>query len=216
MKSAPVKKRRPYDARHRLERAERTREAVLDVARAAFVADGYAATTLAAVAERAGVSVETIYKAFGGKPGLVRAIFERGLRGRGDKPAESRSDGISANAPDGQTIVRAWGRFSAEIAPLVSPILLLMRTAAASDPELGVLLREHDEQRLARMRQNARVLAKRGFLRRGVTVERAAEIMWGYTSAEIYDLFVVRRGWTPERLGAFIADSMEAALLEPQ
>jgi hypothetical protein len=63
------------------------------------------------------------------------------------------------------------------------------------------------------MRQNARKLSDRGFLRKGMTVERAAEIMWGYASAELYDLFVHRRGWSPEQLGEFVADGLAAALL---
>jgi hypothetical protein len=99
---------------------------------------------------------------------------------------------------------------------MVSPILLLLRTAAATDPELAALQRETDELRLSRMRHNARVLASRGPLRDGMTVERAAEIMWAFTSPELYDLFVLRRGWTPEQLGAHTAETMMAMLLPPQ
>ena len=44
------------------------------------------------IASAVGVSVDTIYKAFGGKPGLVRAIRERALQGDGPEPAEARSD----------------------------------------------------------------------------------------------------------------------------
>ena len=66
------------------------------------------------------------------------------------------------------------------------------------------------------MRQNARMLADRRFLRKGVTVERAAEIMWAYTSPEFYDLLVVGRGWTPDRFGEFVASALAAALLPAQ
>ena len=69
-----VKKRRSYDASARRARAQRTRSTILEVARRRFLGEGYATTTVAAIAADAGVSVETIYKAFGGKPGLVRAI----------------------------------------------------------------------------------------------------------------------------------------------
>jgi AcrR family transcriptional regulator len=213
MKDAHVKKSRTYDARNRLEQARRSREAVLDVARSAFMKDGYANTTIAAIARTAGVSVETVYKSFGGKAGLVRALYERGLAGRGPRPAPDRSDAMSAREPDGRAIVRNWGVLMAEVSPLVSPILLLVRSAAEADAELASLLRESDELRLTRMRQNAGVLAERGFLREGVTVEKAAEVMWTYTAPELYELLVVRRGWTPEELGAFAARALEAALL---
>jgi AcrR family transcriptional regulator len=208
-----VKGARTYDGRGRQERARLTRERAIDVARAVFLEKGYGATTIAAIAEQAGVSVETIYKAFGGKPGLIRAIHERGLEGRGAVPAESRSDSTSSSERDPNAIIDKWGALVAEVSPLAAPILLLVRTAAAADDELSSLFREIDEARLSRMKRNAAVLKRRGFLRKGVTVDTAAEIMWAYTAPELYDLLVIRRGWSPEELGAFVAAALKAALL---
>ena len=208
-----VRKSRSYDARGRMEQAQRNRENIIEVARRAFLERGYAATTINAIAQEAGVSIETIYKSFGGKAGLVRAIYERGLAGRGDRPAPERSDAMSAREADPRAILRHWGALTAEVSPLVSPILQLVRSAATTDPELAELLSESDAQRLTRMRRNARVLVDRRFLRKGVTAERAAEILWAYTSPELYDLFVMRRGWTPERFGEFVASALTAALL---
>ena len=208
-----VRKSRPYDARGRMEQAQRNRENIIEVARRVFLERGYAATTINAIAQEAGVSIETIYKSFGGKAGLVRAIYERGLAGRGDTPAPERSDAMSAREADPRAILRHWGALTAEVSPLVSPILQLVRSAATTDPELAELLSESDAQRLTRMRRNARVLVDRRFLRKGVTAERAAEILWAYTSPELYDLFVMRRGWTPQRFGEFVASALTAALL---
>jgi AcrR family transcriptional regulator len=208
-----VKKIRPYDARGRLEQARQSRERVIDVARAAFFERGYAGTTIGAIAEGAGVSVETIYKGFGGKAGLVRAIHERALEGSGPTPAETRSDAMSASEEDPRALIGKWGTLMAEVSPLVSPLLLLVRAAAEAEPELASLLRESDERRLSRMKQNARVLARRGFLREGMSVDEAAEIMWAYTSPELYDLLVVRRNWTAAKLGAFAAEALAASLL---
>jgi DNA-binding MarR family transcriptional regulator len=212
---AGVKRSRAYDGRGRQEQARATRERVIDVARSVFLENGYGPTTVQAVAAKAGVSVETIYKGFGGKPGLVRAIQERGLEGRGPRPAESRSNEVSAREEDPRVIVKRWGDFVVEISPIVSPMHLLIRSAAASEPELASLLREIDDARLARMTQNARMLEDRGFLRPEVSVDEAAEIMWGYTAPELYELLVVRRGWSPRDLGTFVAEALEAALLRP-
>jgi AcrR family transcriptional regulator len=207
------KRIRRYDASGRQKRARETRDRVLDVARTSFFRHGYGDTTLTAIAEAAGVSAETIYKRFGGKSGLVRAIYERALQGAGPRPAEERSDAMSAAETDPRAIVRAWGKLTAEVAPRVAPFALLVGAAAESEPELASLLRDIDTRRLARMTQNAHVLARRGFLRKGVTVAAAAEIMWTYTAPELYGLLVVRRKWTPARLGAFVAEAMSAALL---
>lgn len=207
------KKARTYDARARVEQARKSRENVIDAARRAFLANGYAQTTITAIASEAGVSVETIYKAFGGKTGLVRAIYERGLEGREATPAPQRSDAMSATEPSPNSLVRNWGALSAEVAPLVAPILLLVRAAAATDPDLAELLEQTDEQRLTRMRHNAAVLAERGFLRPGVSLDAAGDIMWTCSSPELYDLLVLRRGWTAARFGEFVGKTLEAALL---
>jgi AcrR family transcriptional regulator len=212
---ARVKKAREYDSSGRREQSRKTREKLIEIAREEFLERGYAATTLASVAEKAGVSVETVYKGFGGKAGLARAIYERGLAGRGPTSAPRRSDEIQELETDPRNIIRSWGAFVAEVSPLVSPILLLVRTAAATDPELVSLLEESDRERLARMRHNARRFARRGFLRDGVTVNRAADVMWTYTAPELYDLLVNRRGWSPKQFGEFVASAMIAALLAP-
>jgi AcrR family transcriptional regulator len=211
-----VKSRRRYDSPRRAEQARQTRAAVTSAAQRLFLRDGFAATTIAAIAAEAGVSAETIYKAFSGKPGLVRAICEQALAGEGPVPAETRSDDLQASEPDPRKIIRGWGRLSAEIAPRVSPILLLLRAAALTDPQMAILRGEIEAGRLTRMIRNARTLADGGHLRAGMTTKHAGEIMWTYSSPDLYELLVVTRRWPPQEYGTFIADAMIAALLPPQ
>src|SRR5947199_9032233 len=148
---APVKQRRSYDSTRRREQARQTQEMIIDAARRRFLDGGFASTTIAAIASEAGVSVDTIYKTFGGKPGLVRAICQEALAGAGPVPAEERSDAMQAAQTDPHRIIRAWGTLTTEVAPRVAPILLLVRDAAASDPEMASLQVELDEQRLQPM-----------------------------------------------------------------
>ncbi len=212
-KLSAVNSKRRYDSSGRRERARQTRDLIVEVAEGLFLADGYAATTVAAIAAAAGVSVETIYKGFGGKPGLVRAIVERGLVGAGPVPAERRSDHIRDTEPDPRQILAAWGRFITEIAPRVAPILLLARDAAASDPEVAATLDQISAARLERMTLNARGLAGAGHLRPGITLTEAADILWAYSSPELYGLLVIRRGWSPDRFGRFVGQALISALL---
>ena len=209
------KKTRTYDATTRVEQARRGRERLIEVAQRAFMNRGYAATTMAEIAGEAGTSVETIYKAFGGKTGLVRAIYERGLAGRELIPAPARSDAMSATEANPRALVRKWGALTAEVAPLVAPILLLIRAAAVTNPELLELLEETDAQRLKRMGDNADVLAKRAFLRSGVSRNDARDVLWTCSSPELYELLVLRRGWTAEQFGEFVSNTLESALLRP-
>ncbi len=208
-----VKEKRPYDGRRRREQARHTRDRVLEAAQRRFLSDGYAATPIAAIAADAGVSADTIYKAFGGKPGLVRAIRAKALEGEGPVRAEDRSDVVQARETDGRKIIEAWGALTAEVAPRVAPILLLMRAAAATEPECEALLAELDQDRGRRMSANARRLRDGGHLRAGITLAQATDVLWTYSAPELYELLVLRRGWSPGRYGKFVADAMISALL---
>ena len=161
----------------------------------------------------AGVSEETVYKAFGNKIALLRAIRDQALAGVGPVHAERRSDRMQASENDPRQIIRGWGVLTMEVAPRVAPVLLLVRDAAASDPELARLQAEMDAARLTRMTHNAQTLLKGRHLRRGITLDEAADVLWTYSSPELYEMLVIRRGWDVERYGRFIADSMIAALL---
>ncbi len=211
--SGPVKPKRRYDSSRRRRQALHTREAILETARQLFLTNGYAATTIAIIAEGADVSVETIYKRFGGKPGLVRAIAENGLEGAGPIPAEQRSDEMRTLERDPYRVMQVWGTFVSEVAPLAAPIALLLRTAAATDPEMAGLLEELDRTRLARMEHNARQLFERGNFRKGITLEHARDVLWAYSSPELYELLVLRQRWPQDRYGRFVAEAMIAALL---
>jgi AcrR family transcriptional regulator len=163
------------------------------------------------VAAAAGVSVETIYKTFGGKPGLVRAICDRALAGRGPIHAEVRSDEMAAREQDPREIIRQWGVLTTEVAPRISPIVLLLRDAAAHDREMAALQAELEAQRLVRMTHNAGALA--GHLRPGLSLEEAGVILWTYSSPELYELLVVKQSWPLDRYGTFVADALIGHLL---
>src|SRR5256885_14705769 len=133
-RAGDVKGKRPYDATRRRAQARRNHTRIVESAERLFRRDGYASTTIAAIAAEADVSVDTIYKSFGGKAGLVRAIRTQALEGEGPVPAERRSDQLHERESDPRAIIQAWGALSAEVAPLVSPVLHLIRDAATSDP----------------------------------------------------------------------------------
>jgi AcrR family transcriptional regulator len=209
-----VKPRR-YDASRRREQARRTRQAITDAARRRFLRDGYTTTTIASIAEDAGASVDTIYKSFGGKAGILRGMCEDALTGAGPVPAEQRSDAMQAAETDPARMLRGLGTLTTEVAPRIAPLLLLLATAAEADSAVAQLRTELDTARLARMTQVARTLAGKAQLRDGQSVEEAADIMWTYSSPELYRLLVLNRGWTPARYGQFVGESLVDALLGP-
>jgi AcrR family transcriptional regulator len=207
-------KRRRYDASRRRVEAARSHARVLEVAERLLLSNGYAATSVAAVATAAGVSAELIYKAFGGKAGLVREIQRRGLLGAGPVAAPERSDAVSATDIDARSLLREWTRLSTEVAPRVAPIMLLVRSAAETDADLADLLEQMAAQRLDRMALNAERLTAHAGVRRDLTIEQIRDVMWTYTSPDLYDLLVGQRGWTVDQYRDFLFHGLSGQLLE--
>jgi AcrR family transcriptional regulator len=212
-----VKMPRTYDATRRREQAQENRARVLDAARARFLADGYTATTIPGVARDAGVSVQTVYKAFGNKAGLLKAVFDVAVTGD-DQPIpvaeRNQVKQIQAEA-DPKTKLRMYSEYFVQGAQRGVAVGLLARDAASGDPAAAAVWDQIQQQRLTGMGQLARHLHAGGHLPAGTAVEEARDILWTFTSPELWDLLVIQRGWTPARYGHWLADMLTAALLTP-
>ena len=134
--SIPVKSSRRYDSSHRQQQAQTTRRAVLAAARTLFLEHGYAATTLAEIAGQAGVSVETIYKGFANKAGVLKAVFDVAVAGDDAPTPMTERDVIQAviNEPDAARKITTYTDHLAAAAGRAVPVQLLARDAAAADP----------------------------------------------------------------------------------
>ena len=209
-----VKQPRGYDSSKRVARAVATRAAVVAAARARFLTEGFANTTVAAVADDVGVSVESIYKSFGGKSGMLRAVYQSALAGAGGAHAEVRSDAMAERSIRARDIIAGWMVLMAEVMPRVAPILLLVRDAGKSDADAALLHRELNEARLSRMQANARALMRARGVRAGLSAANIADVLWLYSGAELYELLVVERQWSVSRMTSFVGAAMVAALVD--
>ncbi|MBW0115466.1 TetR/AcrR family transcriptional regulator [Pseudonocardia abyssalis] len=212
-----VKGRRGYRAPRRAEQAAGTRRAVLDAARELFLAHGYAATTVAQIAERAGVNVDTLYASVGRKPELLREVVETAISGSDRAlPAEQR-DYVRRirEATGAQMKIEIYAAAVAEMGPRTAPIFTALRDAAGRDPQCARLRTEVTRRRAGNMLLFAADLRATGELRADLTDDEVADIVWSTNSAEYYVLLVHERGWTPERFGAHLADLWCRMLLAP-
>lgn len=214
--SDDVKTRRAYNSAARQEQARRTRRAIVQSARDEFLERGFSATTMAVIATRAGVSVQTVYKAFGNKAGLVKAVFDTAIAGDDEPtPMLERTQLMRARAePDPRRKLVLYGRFLTAVAPRHVPIQLLVRDAAATDQEAAAAWENLQQERLQGMARFAKSLHDEGHLREGVSAREARDVLWTYNSAELFQLLVLQRGWTPRRYGTWIAHQLIAALLD--
>jgi AcrR family transcriptional regulator len=207
----PVKRR--YDATGRRQAAARTRAAILDAARELFGERGYAATSMAVIADRAGVALDTVYASVGRKPELARLLIETSISGTDEAvPAEQRDyvQAIRAAADAGAKIA-IYASAMAAIAPRLALVLGIIQQAAPAEPELARLWNQVAERRAANMRLFVADLASVHPLR--LDHDEAADIIWATNATELYQLLVGQRGWSPERYERFLADTWHRLLL---
>jgi AcrR family transcriptional regulator len=217
VKPEDAKPRRRYDSRRRQAQAAQTRHEILGAAHRLFLERGYAGTTLASVAEGAGVVVETIYRAFGGKAGLFKAVVEAAVAGgaaRAERSPEQRPaiQAVIAEA-DPRRQLELYAATQPGIHARIGPLFRVLAEAAAADPELAEVSRQMDEQRLAGMGRFAQLLADRGALRPGLSVDEARDVLWTLNSHAVHDLLVVRRGWPPGRYRDWLSATLARTLL---
>jgi AcrR family transcriptional regulator len=210
----PDEVKRPYDAGRRQALARESRARVLDAARRQFLAAGYAATTLARIAAEAGVSVPSINKSFGNKAGLLRALFDVAIVGDDEPVPLAQRNWITAihAEPDARRKLQMYASVLAEMLPRTAPIQLLIRQAS-DDPSIAEVWQGITTGRLMGMTDLATNLAAGGYLREGITLEQARDVLWIYSSPELYELLVIKRAWTTAQYAAFIETGAAAALL---
>ncbi len=212
---SPVKPRRRYDSSRRQAQARQNRSAVLAAAQRLWLEKGYAATTMLEVAAEAGVSVETIYKAFDNKAGLLKAVVDVAMVGDDEPIPRLEREAVTRiiAEPDPRAKLQMHGESYVRNAARAAPLRLLARQAANSDPAAAQVWDQIVAERLARMTAFANGLRRDGHLRPDVTVEDARDVLWAYNSFELWELFVIKRGWAPDRFGRFLSDALIAALL---
>jgi AcrR family transcriptional regulator len=207
--------KRSYDASGRREQAQARRRAVVVAARALFERDGFRPTTIAAVAERAGVSAESIYKGFGTKAALAKAVFDFVIAGD-DEPVpvwqRSEADAIRAE-PDVRRKLIMYTRGLAARQQRSAKVQILIRDGGHTDESLAALWRQLLAERLTGMTMLGRHLIESGQLGKRVELDEVRDILWTYTAVELYELLVLGRGWPLDRYAEWIARAVTAALV---
>ena len=204
---------RQYDSSRRQARAQESRAAVLRAALDRFLEQGYSSTTIAQVAGDADVSVETVYKTFGNKAGLLKAVFDVAVAGDDEPvPMVERDDIQRVIAePDAARKLALYFDHFVDTMPRTAPVQLLVRDAAATNDDAHAVWQQLRREQLEAMTQFARDLDATGQLR--VPATTARDLLWTYHSLELYELLVLERGWSRKRYRAFLLDALVAALL---
>jgi AcrR family transcriptional regulator len=201
------------EGRTRRRHAEDTRRRIVDAAGRLFTQVGYQRTTMAAVADAAEVSVESVYAHFKNKRTLLERFLDRAVAGDHEPIAIlDRADVQDlAEIEDPHALIRSLAHLSRTILERAAPAHEALRSAANSDPRLAELLEIDQKRRHAGQTAFVTMIAARGDLR--VTAKEAADTYWSLASPEVYGLLTKTRRWKPERYEEWLYDALERLLL---
>jgi AcrR family transcriptional regulator len=216
------------DARHSSRQREagevtrrESRRRVLAAARLEFAERGYAAATVTRIAERAGVSLQTLYSSWGSKRALLRAMMETAVTGEAE-PTGQLDAGVAppsllaelgdVDISDPQRLVAGLARLFRRLAERSAIGWRTYRDAAAVDPEVAA-----DWQHLMEIRHIniAAVVAgiPKEFLRDGLSTEAAGDTAWVIASPDSYEMLVRQSGYDLDKYEEWVRTTLSAALL---
>ncbi|MFI6829981.1 TetR/AcrR family transcriptional regulator [Kribbella sp. NPDC050241] len=183
-----------------------------------FTARGYAATSMQAIADEAGVAVQTLYFTFRTKRALLSEILDTAVAGDEEPvPTLERPRVRAAISEAGQREqLREQARLAREIYRRVAPVLQVVASAASADPEIADLWETNNTQRAIVMEQLITALAAKGPLHDGLDPAMATDIALALLSPEMYQYLTERRGWSPSRWEQWTADALTTQLLPTQ
>jgi AcrR family transcriptional regulator len=202
----------------RARKALGTRRRILEAAETLFTRDGYATTTIAAIAGKADVAVQTVYAVFGTK----RAIHGKLLAWRvvGDDDATPLKDRDDWRAMESETDPRRQLELLAAIATRIGErmgaLYDVLAGAAGSDPEIAGIYRRQQQSRYHDQRRLARSLTCKGALRPGLSEIHATDIMWAVANPTMHHRLVAERRWTGDEYERWLAHTLACSLLETQ
>jgi AcrR family transcriptional regulator len=198
----------------RRQRAQATRVRITKAASGLFCERGYAGTTMADIADAAGVAVQTVYFVFHTKSDVLSSTYDLAVLGEGDPvPPQAQEWYRRAIAEPSVTVaVRAIVEGTGEILRRVAPLDLAVRAAAASDPDAAHFLAQNERMRLEGYREMMDFLGTRSPLRAGLSAERGLDVLLLLVSPATYRTLVADRGWSHEEWVAWSSEALTEQL----
>ena len=206
--------KRSYSSAKREAHARETRRSIVDAAYELFVATGYAATTIQAIAQRAGVAVQTVYAVFGNKRELLRQLIETTITGDDESPSiteRAEAQAVAAE-PDARRRAELDAALSRSITERVAPIVRVAEEAAASDPEIAAMMDSVKAARQEEMIASVRILAGPN----GPPPEdedEAAATLYVLYSPHVAKMLMGDYGWSPQRYEQWLARMIREAVI---
>jgi AcrR family transcriptional regulator len=187
----------PYDNRQRQEASRSTRARIMAAAKTSFIERGFGATTIRQIADDAEVSQETIYKTFGGKAALLKAVYDVSLAGDDNPiPLAERPEAIAVrNAKSPAEAATTYAELAQLISSRIDPLLRVLLGSRDTDQALSEFARTTEKERHIGSSFYVRQWAQTGWLRDDITIDHAIDTVWALNSPQPRWL-LLDHGWT--------------------
>ena len=184
---------------------------MLEAGKYLFARRGIDGTTVAQIAERAGVSEATVYATVRSKSGLLHALVHEAVFGPRFQAALQRLEGVS----DPVERIALTAHVARAIYEGESAELSLLMKASAFSPELRKAHQELEAMRRDMQRERIEALFKAGRARKGLDKASASSILWMYTGRDVYHKLVHESGWSPDKFQDWLERTLLESLTEP-
>lgn len=206
--------KRPYDTTGRREQARARRLAVVMAARELFERDGFRRTTLVAIADAAGVSVESVYKNFGSKTAVVKAVFDLVIAGDDEEVpiAERPATQLIREEPDARRKIAMFVDGLVQRLARSAKVQILIRDGRHVDDALTPVWDALNVEGLTGMTMLGRHLLDTGQLREGIELEEVRDLLWNYLAIDHYERLVLAQHWTHERYRRWLTHAVTTSV----
>ncbi|GAA0583491.1 TetR/AcrR family transcriptional regulator [Kribbella sandramycini] len=197
---------RRYDSSGRRDQARIRRAAALDACLALFLERGFAATTMNAVAERAGVSAELLYKAIGPKAALAKAVWDATRTGDDEPLTEGFVPREISAAVGIQAKLETYAGLVTSVNERLAPLAAVLMDGGA---DAAQVVAETDAERLTGLRTFACHLAAEGLLSPDADPLTVADAWWALTGPHLFARLTSDRGWPVPQYQHWLATVLE-------
>lgn len=202
-------KKRSYDSSGREKLAAQTRAGILSAAKQMFQVEGFDRVTIQALAKVAGVSVPTIYALFKSKRGVLQALIDEAF------PLEQFTALVDGSMQGDSPIscLEITAELACQIYEAEKELMDILRGASLVSSECRDLELEREKRRYDRQEAYIKKLSQEQWLAKGLSLQKARDILWALTGRDLYRMFVVERGWSAEEYKKWLAKTLIASLL---
>lgn len=208
--------KRKYDSSRRKAQAFETHQQILEAADRLFTIKGYSGTSIEAIAQKASVAPETIYATFKNKQTILSMLIKTSILGDDDNPVPIMLREQIREVAEEKNQKRQIQMFAKRIHLLMSRVaqlLEVMKSASKTEPEIKRLSKKYVDGRFQGMGFFIDCVMANGALRNKLDKLTATETVWLLTSAEVYNLLIVERGWSGDEYEVWLSQTLTDFLL---